>query len=464
MKKLTIDKTNFANINSTLEKISKDDCDVIYIKDSLGENYMEFKGLELAHHIRLSPNLQEKRYLPIVITSHLDGMLINKLSSLGRILFTKNIFLNNLPNSYSLLDEKNFKKEFLDKIVVDKPTDNSSNHDISNQWSIYQWAKFLDIQSQAIDKNENQIKDSLYFKYILAQNNKNQDNSINYHDIKKYEDLNVLCIDDQIKKGWGDIFRAIFGENVKLVDDLKHLEKGLIKEIDLVILDMRLVDSDNSNDLNSLTGHKVLEVIKKINKGIQVIVFTASQKSEVLKEADKNDILGYIQKESSININDNFNEFQKLITKAYKRKYLKEVFDIQQEILNLGIFNNENEKYKRAKFEISNIFDVLNSNLSNRIQMTVISLYKILEILITENNIKAENSYDKTIQLLKILNLKEKYIKEVSIIGCTRNYLIHPKEPHPKSICKQNLIKSPNKDNILIWFKMTKDILSKLEE
>ena len=41
--------------------------DKIFIKDNLSANYLELYGLRVAYHIRLSIELNEKRFVPIII-------------------------------------------------------------------------------------------------------------------------------------------------------------------------------------------------------------------------------------------------------------------------------------------------------------------------------------------------------------------------------------------------------------
>ena len=74
--------------------IKNNPIDIIYIKDNLSTNYLELYGLRVAYHIRLSSNLSfEERCLPIVIISDIDIYVLNKLTPLANILFTKNVFL-----------------------------------------------------------------------------------------------------------------------------------------------------------------------------------------------------------------------------------------------------------------------------------------------------------------------------------------------------------------------------------
>ena len=85
-------------------------------------------------------------------------------------MLTKNTFLNQIPKNLSILDDSNYKKEFLDKIRIELPKDISGDHDISNQWAIYRWAEYLKINSDAIKRNKEKISSLLYFKYLVALN------------------------------------------------------------------------------------------------------------------------------------------------------------------------------------------------------------------------------------------------------------------------------------------------------
>ena len=85
-----IDKYITENI---IPQIKENLIDIIYIKESLSDNYLELYGLRLAYHIRLSQELEEYRFLPIVILSELDVYLLNKLTQTAKILFSKNIFI-----------------------------------------------------------------------------------------------------------------------------------------------------------------------------------------------------------------------------------------------------------------------------------------------------------------------------------------------------------------------------------
>lgn len=439
------EKIRFFNIQDTLKLLSEKEFDVIYIKDNLTLNCLDFYGLVLAYQIRLTEELKEKRYIPIVIISDLDGFTISKLTEYSKILFTKNIFLNQLPKILPKFDNSNFNEDFLNKIEVKRNKDNSTNHDISNEWSIYKWAEFLRCESEAININKSEIEDKLYFKYIKAKFLKNT-NSLEI--IKPTKKGNVLLIDDQWNKGWSDILKNALQKdglefytfeydfkdksNFNLIVQLNHKElKKQVEKSDVVILDLRLLESDYENeDINNYTGIKILQKIHEINSGIQVIMLTATSKSIILEKLYEKKILGYIKKEhpedKSIDTVENINKLINLVDKGLKRKYLKEVFNIQKlikDILSNDIFAQYNLDLNfyepfwiKLEKESTNIFDILDNERENSFIYAMISisssLETILSIFINEQNMTFWDgeSYDCQYNALRcrILKLFEK--------------------------------------------------------
>jgi CheY-like chemotaxis protein len=504
MKKLLIHNNNipnlisfnnrikFISIENTLKEIEKNEVNIFYIRDSLSENYLDFYGLILAYHIRLSPQLKDKRFLPIVILTDLDGCIINKFSSLGQILFTKNIFINQEPKKFQIFNEKNFNQDFLNKIIVKKPKDTSTNHDISNEWAIYKWAEFLKINdSKAINDNKKKISSLLYFKYLVAQNLIEDIKGFSFLKLPKLKGK-ILYIDDEWEKGWGDVFETYFSR-IKNIDFntfkytykdkdesqiINNIEEKIISnKPDIVMLDLRLTKKDHENiNIESITGIKILDIISNINKGIQVIIFTASNKSIMLETLYDKNILGYIQKEHPTDINistkNTFEKFKNLIDKGFNKSYLKEIWTIQADILDLDIMKFENDNFKKIKSEINMIFDILNSNLENKMKFTTLTIFKVLEIICDyyiyenrkikspfnaywkSNNTLIQDGHNSTSnKLINILNEKlqcanlEDKIKELSNI---RNSIIHSENK------KINITKV----YILEWFKVLQIILN----
>ena len=93
-----------------------------------------------------------------------------------------------------------FKKEFLDLIRIDQPQDYLDHHGISNEWSIYRWAEFLNVNTHATKANKAKVENMLYFKYLKALHNKveTEDKKTIEKPTKKGK---VLLIDDEWSKG-----------------------------------------------------------------------------------------------------------------------------------------------------------------------------------------------------------------------------------------------------------------------
>jgi CheY-like chemotaxis protein len=414
------------SITDLLSKVNKDNkYDLIIIKDSLSKNYLDFHGLLLAHHMRLSENFKG-RFLPIVIVSDLNLFQINKLTPLARILFTKGMYLiENNPSSIKKLlekklvsiDEKILRNDFLEKVSIEPPTNYESSHSIANEWSIYKWSQYLNISDKSTTKTLNNIENMLYFKYLKAKYPiAEQQEKKSISKIKKINsDDKILYIDDEWSKGWKSIFENIFKgyENIEfncLEEVYKDKEKSEIEDMaieriikqyepnlpDIVLLDLRLHDSDFvEREAKKLTGMCILEKIKKINPGVQVVIFTASQKSLILEEAFDKGALGYIKKEhpDSFNLNtyDNIERLQALIKLGLERRFLKEIWRTNVELNNLLNANPfkkyfkhidaYNETLKILQKEARYVFEVLDSDMKNRYNYAMVSIVTSLDAI-----------------------------------------------------------------------------------
>lgn len=498
------------------KQINIRDFDILIIKDNLSSNYLDFYGLLLAYHIRLTEILKEKRYVPIVIISDINTLIMNKLSDYGRILFTQDVYISkneidsikhviDIAYKYKKLNKDNFLENFLLKIEVKKTLDYLSNHAISNEWSVYRWSKILKVSTDDILEVEKKISFMLYFKYLknlyLFQE-KTSSLSFSYTINKSGK---VLYIDDEWDKGWNDVLENFFKFSPdityscvkeKFKDKTSERIVSLVRQKiidnqpDIVILDLRLSDEDFQKNVEMLSGMKLLKEIKdNINKGIQVIIFTASQNSLILEELFKYGITGYIKKEHPENYTlrtiDNIKKLKKLVHDALDRRYLREIFDITTRIKTSS--NSE------INIIISSIFDLLDHNISNKYYYTMLSVFKCLEILkdeyirdfkfkddnseidffeLDENsnfvptkNIKNQSFYESTCNslhniLYHKLDLKDKsshvFICEISR---TRNNFIHPENGKGNYNC--SLLSNLTSNQILIWVKMLEIILNK---
>jgi len=446
----------FTTIKNSLTMIKERNPEIVYIKDSLTQNYMEFVGLLLAYHIRLTNELEHTRFVTIVIISDLDGFTLNKITPQAQILFTKNTFLNNLPSKYIKLNSDNFKHDFLDKTIIEQPKDMSGDHDISNQWSIYRWAEFLNVNSESTYENKSRVENILYFKYLKSKYRINE----TYQDIQESKiikpvnkksglkivskvtkkEQKVLYIDDQWNNGWKDIFANFFqtklNNEFKVIEEINknttfiELKKLVINYIfsyrpDLIILDLRILQEDFLKEKkdSDISGVKLLRYIKEeLNPGIQIILLTASGKSTILNEANKYNILGYIKKEHphdiSINTRETFEQLKQLIDIGLTKIYLKDIWELQHDTLSLPIINKK--EYNKIKIEIESIFEILNSDMKNRFIYAIFAIFKVLEIII-EFYITESKYSGKIIAFWKNTESKVPYVTSDNFIKKTTN-------------------------------------------
>jgi CheY-like chemotaxis protein len=137
-------------------------------------------------------------------------------------------------------------------------------------------------------------------------------------------------------------------------------------EIDCFLLDLRLHEDDFSLS-KDLTGHLVSRKIKELNKGNQIIVFTASNKIWNLKEEiNKIGASAYILKESpDLNYNelDSLNlykEFVSSLKQACYLSYLKNIYTKLSQIkCYLYAINSFEEKTNEIITNIDIAFDLL---------------------------------------------------------------------------------------------------------
>jgi CheY-like chemotaxis protein len=502
-----------------IKELASKDFDNIFIKDNLSSNYLELYGLRVAYHVRLSDELGNKRFVPIVIISDFDEATLNKFSQEANILFTDEIYLcKNTKEDiekYKTLQLKSVSNydEFLSSIEVSPPKDTSGSHDIANQWSIYRWAEILDAKSDTLTKNRIKIENILYFKYLKAKHtNKETKNT----PVKLSKKGKVLLIDDEWNKGWADVLKNVLTTNgvefsvfeydfkdktnFNLIVQLNYKDlKNQILASDVVVLDLRLIESDHDNDdIDNYTGIKILQKIHEINAGIQVIMLTATSKSTILEKLYEKKILGYIKKEhpddTSIDTIDNINKLIGLVDKGLERKYLKEVFIIQNELLNLSLFSNlklsfdmnhSTRKLFELKNTLSRIFETLDSNIPKPFIYGMLTLYKCIETIndyfiyekydtasekkvaywLHNNKIIDRNGNasvnNKIKSILNHLNIQNKEFNPlIDQISCTRNFEMHS-ENIAKS-CEEKIVKNISETHMLDWFKIIEKILNKM--
>ncbi|TKI69031.1 response regulator [Sulfurimonas crateris] len=484
-----------------INELGSKEFDTIFIKDNLSSNYLELYGLRVAYHIRLSSELGDKRFAPIVIISDFDEATLNRFTHEANILFTEGIYLckntkEDIQN-YQSLELKGVSNYdmFLSKIEVSPPRDTSGSHGIANKWSIYRWANFLGAKSEAIDKNKDEIENQLYFKYLKALH-KHQDNKLK-DIIKSTKEGKVLLIDDEWDKGWKDIlsqtltkeylefsaFEYDFKDksNFNLIVQLNYKElKEQVAQSDVVILDLRLIEQDHENDnIENYSGVKILQKIHEINAGIQVIMLTATSKSTILEKLYEKKILGYVKKEhpedKSIDTIENINKFVSLVDKGLERKYLKEVYIIQKRLLNIlsdDIFEQyelQKELYEfywlRLKNESKYIFDIMDSDTENKFAYAMLSIASSLESILSI--FLKERQYDNIFwdkEEYGSKKLEDKLNKLLSKLGSCETYDFYLLIKRRNDYLHANENYEPvSSENITKWFYLLEKVINNIK-
>ncbi len=404
----------------------------IFIPLCFGPIMSDFNGLRLATHIRCTPGINHNKN--IYIFSFVDiNLLLNH--ECFDILKTKGVNLINynfheiqalVSNSITELVIEELKIE-IQKLNLKIPTNYEDSHSIANEWAILRWSEAINANDDCIDKIKNIQESNLYFKYLKTLYPVNNLDRLTSSQLKIYHQDNpkILYIDDEAEKGWYEIFCKIIEDENKIY--FRHLDeefnekskeeiinisvkKVIDEDFDLVILDFRLHKDDFENiNITEVTGYQILKKIKEHNKGIQVIIFSATNKVWNLQALQDAGSDGFIIKESPSNSTDSeftkqsINNLTKSIELCLNMTFLKVAFKIIQEI-KIHLFKisndcNEKEFEKLFKLKFKNeifiqldiIYDCLKKSsidISTEIKdensylnLSFISIFKIIELI-----------------------------------------------------------------------------------
>ncbi|MFA9192905.1 hypothetical protein AAGV33_00700 [Flavobacterium sp. FBOR7N2.3] len=375
--------------------------DIIFIKVGLTQNFMEYYGIRLACHIRMTNNLKGKSNIPIVLISQESCQFLGITGELSEILFTEGVYLmednsKDLNRYIKLFNENKLKSltnidDFLFKMKIKPCAEYDSHHAIANEWSLLRWSQILQIgeSDESFARIKQNTEGLLYYKYLSLKNPISLETSppnINFKGKGK-----ILYIDDEWNKGWDTIFKHVFKSNLSyqfktLEYDFSDKEfsvggpfiKSKIESFDpdIVILDLRLFKEDFDKDRTpeNISGFKILEEIKRKNLGIQVIVFTASNKVWNLQKLQLTGAEYFILKNSPENIitsdstSDSIKNFKESIEKASEKAFIKNLILICNEI---SVF------LKKANTSDNSDYEFLIKNLKGQLKVCVSALMLI---------------------------------------------------------------------------------------
>jgi CheY-like chemotaxis protein len=424
------------NIHETLVRLNNLEINSITIPISITENFFEFSGLRLGHHIRLTEKLTFNE-CPIVFFGSLEEKQLLKLSSLSSILLTPNVFYVNLSNHAFGTIEKSIKNldqkkdgllfdynKYINKVNFNAPANYESHHSIANEWALARYFSMF----KKDDNNEvyislsrkilelNYLK-TLHFKFIEAKHTRQKFNPKKHvysPVIKGINQLKIGVIDDEIYKGWNYFYEYLFSkskaETITYKDFKKHETKNellqAIKDnwinnniestnpIDLYIIDLRLHDDDFSEkDFDKLSGVQIIKYLKTINPGIQIIVFSASNKVWNFQKCLKFGVNQYFIKESPETFNSradtkkDIDHLTKGIELASNKIFLaacyREINSLKTE--NIFTSNSENKEFKELVFSKNGLLDqiinllIIDSSNDAILNQCLLIVFKILE-------------------------------------------------------------------------------------
>lgn len=367
--------------------------DIVFVKVSLSQNYLEYLGIRLAYHIRLTKSLGEKvNKIPIVFICEESIQFLGRTYAEPSILITEGVYFikesksefDAIINTPSVRGLKEMES-FVNSILINPPANYLSHHSITNEWSAIRWSEVLGISADSeLRKIKKNIDGLLYYKYLRYKYpiSKNQ----KYSTFKIEGTGKVLYIDDENEKGWDVVMHELISKNNDITletfkyDFKDKTQEKIVKECkkkvetfdpDLVVLDLRLSDSDfeNSTNASDFTGYKVLEEIKKINEGIQIIMITASNKvwnhSELIAAGSD----GYIIKESpelSVDHDYSHSALQNIadsVSVGLEMSFLKKLFEIIS--LIKSVITTDNTLWADFKLRLENNLDIASQLLKN---------------------------------------------------------------------------------------------------
>jgi len=385
-------------------------------------NLDHFSGLILGLHIRLTSEINNKRFIPLIFIGEedLETVLLstqNNPYNPGYLLTTKGcVYLTDISkaNNYVLAESGvvNYERDVLNHLKLNYLDIESGKHSLSNIWGALRLNDVLRLD--AIPTNSDSYKKTreLYFKYLR---------SYYTYDNKSYIDLmplncndkKILLIDDESNKGWFEILRTILkGSNLESINfqdrsfEDAYMESQLkVKnnDWDLILLDLRLnpETEDLPNQImkpEEYSGFKLLQIIKEYNEGIPVIVLTASNKAWNMKKLLDAKADGYYIKESpEFNFSpkitkENYDNLKNEIIKCFKLSFLKNVFQVQKKCFALIDADMPTKAllykqfYERTKASLYISFELLKKSDDDAKYMNLafLTYYQILEDYVSQ--------------------------------------------------------------------------------
>ena len=384
--------------------------DKIVIPVRLGTDDADYLGLRVGLHIRLSRTLKEKRFIPIVFISSetieeiIGNQIQNDKLQSGILLFTKGTtlidffdFEEKLPLFNEYLNENELLRNVLPKLKI--PNERMQGHQLANEWGAFRLAKFANIELKTIKH-----PDDLYFKYQFSLSNIDIDSKTKNKIGPNSYGCNALLIDDNASNGWEELIKHIIEIEINKPSS-KFYSISTFEEAnqyqgyekhDIIFLDLRLKKEEDDSNIytpaKELSGLKILTKIKAINKGIQVIVITASNKAWNMKLLLDEGADAYFIKESPEIITsderskENYDNFVSNIKYCFERKYLRNICakinEIKGELQEARDSNPDLTFLEEIEKQLDIAFELhYNAKSKEQFAYAYVTLYMVIELI-----------------------------------------------------------------------------------
>lgn len=373
-------------------------------------------ALAIGLYLRLSVmELGAKALSPIILASDKSITSFLKKGVYSQLLLTSNVYFqprtNIIVDAVMPLDGKSYKNGFLDCINI-QPGPGVGRHSVANLWGAYVLSRITN-NTEVFEESQYQTRiKSLYFKYVLAQHPGLLSINRSGESFEKISNTGkkILLIDDEAKNsGWDKVIKGMFLDATAQFDvidekvkDYKSMSPEAKQKVenggyDLFLLDLRMngVDEEELYDTKKFSGYDILTKIKSLNRGNQVIMFTASNKAWNLKRLLQAGANGYYIKEApEFGFSEkfsvaNYNSLKRDIESCLENWYLKDIYSSKKEIdkcLDKQPFQayitkqKDTSKYHQLiKDEVSACFNILNTDNTSRQYHALLMMYKVIE-------------------------------------------------------------------------------------
>lgn len=419
-----------STISNYLTNLNNKEINSITLPISLSQNFLELTGIRVGHHIRLTKELKYRK-APLIFYGSLELETIAKISPMTSILFTPNVFYVNISR-YSfddivksingILDSSNdfnFNK-YLDFVRIEPPANYQSHHSIANDWALVRYFSMLEKDNENSIYNTLREKVStldypktLHFKFVESKADRQKFNPKNHLYTPKFDNISGLrigIIDDESEKGWGNFYQYLiersggdtiifpFQKDESKSDLILRLKEWINKQssssnpIDMFIVDLRLHDND-FDEINpeSITGNQIIRYLKSLNKGIQIIVSTASNKVWNFQQNIDIGVTSYVVKESPETFNTreetrlSLISFTNEVDKSGEKIFLADIFRKIEVLKAKNTVNPIESDFIHSVFNkngfLDKIFNLLNLDYKNDavLNQCLLICFQILE-------------------------------------------------------------------------------------